>query len=82
MCSVNYLSVTIAGFGRTMDEEIEDELNQGRRVGRVGDFKEEIIGQGDARRQPIDVRFLPVIESLISHQKDEHSNFFLHDPIA
>ena len=39
-----------------MNEEIEDEVNQGRRVGRVDDFKEEKFWRGDARRQPIDVR--------------------------
>ena len=53
---MNYLSVTIAGLWRTMNEEIEDEVNQRRRVGRLDDFKEEKFWRGDARRQPIDVR--------------------------
>jgi len=39
-----------------MNEEIEDEVNQGRRVGRVDDSKEEKSWRGDARGQPIDVR--------------------------
>ena len=39
-----------------MNEEIEDEVNQRRRVGRLDDFKEEKFWRGDARRQPIDVR--------------------------
>jgi len=55
LCSVNYQSVTIAGFGRTMNKKVEDEVNQGRRVGRVDDFKGEKIWGGDARRQPIHV---------------------------
>tara|TARA_R110002060_G_scaffold10282_2_gene15293 strand:+ start:148 stop:324 length:177 start_codon:yes stop_codon:yes gene_type:complete len=56
-----------------MNEEIEDEVNQGRRVGRVDDFKEEKSWRGDARGQPIDVRFLPVIESLTDHMSQARS---------
>jgi len=56
-----------------MNEEIEDEVNQGRRVGRVDDSKEEKSWRGDASGQPIDVRFLPVIES---HRELNRS----HDP--
>ncbi len=38
-----------------MNKKVEDEVNQGRRVGRVDDFKGEKIWGGDARRQPIHV---------------------------